>query len=239
MACFTHTVCSKANRVKFAHQLLCSPCPSTLLKAIRHGFLKGCPNLTSAGVIRYLNPSPALAKGHMKWPHQGIQRTHPKPPQTPPTILQPAPQLTVPVLPLFSKYCTVPRSRIWCTNWALSHQQCLGVIKLAWQVGPTIACQQDCPQQIIHRRNHFLLWRICWQAHRYGLQQTNQKLPFHVPGGERLFPRSKPLEVKHHPWSASCEHGRGQYLPAYKKMIILRRDTRSIWTKWTIRPADK
>ncbi len=72
VACFTHTVHSKANSVKFAHQSLCCPRLSTLLKAIIRGFLKGCPNLTSTGFIRYLNSSPALAKGHMKHPHQGI-----------------------------------------------------------------------------------------------------------------------------------------------------------------------
>jgi hypothetical protein len=71
-AFFTHTTRSKANNIKFAHQLLCSPRISTLLKAICHGYLKGCPNLTAAGVTRYLNPSTALAKGHMKRPHQGI-----------------------------------------------------------------------------------------------------------------------------------------------------------------------
>jgi hypothetical protein len=55
--------------------LYAAPCISTLLKAIRHGFLKGCPNLRVAGVTRYLNPSPATAKGHMKWPCMGIGST--------------------------------------------------------------------------------------------------------------------------------------------------------------------
>ncbi len=36
---FTHTVRTKANSIKFAHQSLCSPQISTLLKAIRRGFL--------------------------------------------------------------------------------------------------------------------------------------------------------------------------------------------------------
>ncbi len=80
---FTHTVCTKANSMKFAHQSLCSPRISTLLKAIRRGFLKGCPNLTAKGVTRYLNPSPATAKGHMKRPHQGICSTMPRPPRLP------------------------------------------------------------------------------------------------------------------------------------------------------------
>jgi hypothetical protein len=69
---FTHTIRTKANSIKFAHQSMCSPAISTLLKAIRRGFLDGCPNLSAKGVTRYLNPSPATAKGHMKRPHQGI-----------------------------------------------------------------------------------------------------------------------------------------------------------------------
>jgi hypothetical protein len=69
---FSHTVRTKANSIKFAHQSMCSPRITTLLKAIRRGFLKGCPNLSAKGVTRFLNPSPATAKGHMKRPHQGI-----------------------------------------------------------------------------------------------------------------------------------------------------------------------
>jgi hypothetical protein len=74
-ACFTHTVRTKANSIRFAHQSFCSPKISTLLKALRRGYLKGCPNLTAHGVTKYLNPSPATAKGHMKRPHQGIRST--------------------------------------------------------------------------------------------------------------------------------------------------------------------
>jgi hypothetical protein len=65
-ACFTHTVQTKANSIRFAHQSFCSPKILTLLKALRRGYLKGCPNLTAHGVTKYLNPSPATAKGHMK-----------------------------------------------------------------------------------------------------------------------------------------------------------------------------
>jgi hypothetical protein len=68
IAFFTHTVQTKANSIRFAHQSLCSPKISMLLKAIRRGYLKGCPNLTAKGVTEYLNPSPATAKGHMKRP---------------------------------------------------------------------------------------------------------------------------------------------------------------------------
>jgi hypothetical protein len=81
IAFFAHTVQTKANSIRFAHQSLCSPRISTLLKAIKHGYLKGCPNLTAHGVNKYLNPSPATAKGHMKRPCQGIRsKSHLSPP---------------------------------------------------------------------------------------------------------------------------------------------------------------
>jgi hypothetical protein len=81
LATFTHSVKTCANKVKFAHQLLCNPKISTLLKAVRKGFLKGCQNLTQKLILKYLNPTPANAKGHMKHPKHGIKSTRPKPPK--------------------------------------------------------------------------------------------------------------------------------------------------------------
>ncbi len=75
MATFTHFVRTQANAVKFAHQSLCNPKISSLMKAMRRRFLKGCPNLNQELVVKYLNPSPATAKGHMKRPKQGIRAT--------------------------------------------------------------------------------------------------------------------------------------------------------------------
>jgi hypothetical protein len=66
LATFTHSVQTQANAVKFAHQSLCNPKISTLFKAIRQGFLKRCPNLSETLILKYLNPSSATAKGHMK-----------------------------------------------------------------------------------------------------------------------------------------------------------------------------
>jgi hypothetical protein len=43
IAMFAHSVQTQANAVKFAHQSLCNPKISTLLKATRQGFLKGVP----------------------------------------------------------------------------------------------------------------------------------------------------------------------------------------------------
>jgi hypothetical protein len=82
---FTHTIQTKANSIKFAHQSMCSPTISTLLKAIRRGYLDGGPNLSAKGVTRYFDPSPATAKGHMKRPHQGIRSTTAHRPHPPPS----------------------------------------------------------------------------------------------------------------------------------------------------------
>jgi hypothetical protein len=77
-AAFLHSIRTRANNVKFAHQSLCNPKISTLLKATKRGFLKGCPYISVKLINKYLNPSPAMAKGHMKCPHHGIQSNTPK-----------------------------------------------------------------------------------------------------------------------------------------------------------------
>ncbi len=74
-ALFTHMVRRKANSICFAHQSLCSPKISMLLKAIYQGYLKGCLYLSATGVAKYLKPSPDTAKGHMKRPQMGIRST--------------------------------------------------------------------------------------------------------------------------------------------------------------------
>jgi hypothetical protein len=88
IAFFAHTVQTKANSICFAHQSLCSPRISMLLKAIKHGYLKGCPNLTAHSVNKYLNPSPAMAKGHMKCPRQRIRITSRVPHVPSPSVVQ-------------------------------------------------------------------------------------------------------------------------------------------------------
>ena len=82
IAMFTHSVNTRANAVKFAHQSLCNPKISSLLKATRRGYLKGCPGISETLILKYLNPSPATAKGHMKRPRHGIKSTRTK--STPP-----------------------------------------------------------------------------------------------------------------------------------------------------------
>jgi hypothetical protein len=75
IAMFTHSVRTHANAVKFTHQAMCNPKISSLMKALRKGYLQGCPNLSEELVTKYLNPSPATAKGHMKRPKKGIRST--------------------------------------------------------------------------------------------------------------------------------------------------------------------
>ena len=75
LATFTHLVPTCSSAVKFAHQSLCSPKISTLLKAVRRRFLKGCPNMTEPLIRKYLNPRAATAKGHIKRPRHGIRST--------------------------------------------------------------------------------------------------------------------------------------------------------------------
>jgi hypothetical protein len=86
--------------VKFAHQSLCNPKILTLLKTVRRGFLKGCPNISEKLILKYLNPSPATAKGHMKQPRQGICSTTPKATARQSSIHIPA--ITVPLQPTAS-----------------------------------------------------------------------------------------------------------------------------------------
>ncbi len=82
-----------------------------LLKATCRGFVRGCPNMSETWILKYLNPSPTTAKGHMKQPRHDIRSTTkrpetPAPPQiTPvPVILhnsQPIPAVRPPILLLF------------------------------------------------------------------------------------------------------------------------------------------
>ncbi len=78
VAAFTHSVQTRANSVNFVHQLLCNPKFLTLLRAIRLGFLTGCPNINENLILKYLNPGPTTAKGHVKRPCHGYKAQHPR-----------------------------------------------------------------------------------------------------------------------------------------------------------------
>ncbi len=80
LANFSYHRTSTENNVKFMHQSLCNPPKLSLLEAIRRGFLRGAPHLKGKNVAKYLPPSMATSKGHMKRPHKGIRSTTPKQP---------------------------------------------------------------------------------------------------------------------------------------------------------------
>jgi hypothetical protein len=79
------------------------------MKALKKGFLKGCPYMNEELITKYLNPSPATAKGHMKWPKRGIRSTTPKGTESEIRNSQPIVLVINPeVLPLFDKARTYP-----------------------------------------------------------------------------------------------------------------------------------
>eukprot|EP00804_Cyclotella_cryptica_P028204 CCRYP_011045-RA/>CCRYP_011045-RA protein AED:0.18 eAED:0.15 QI:0/0/0/1/1/1/2/0/1234 len=78
-ACHTalnmYTLPSKQQQLKYMHQAFFSPPIATLLKAINNNQLQGFPLMTRDLVRKYLAPSPATSKGHMKRPRTGIRST--------------------------------------------------------------------------------------------------------------------------------------------------------------------
>jgi hypothetical protein len=121
---FTHSVTTRANAVNFAHQLLCNPKFSTLLKATQHGYLEGCPGINKILILKYLNPSLATAKGHMKRPRHGIKSTHAKPNPPASKVPQPILQINVPRIPLGHKmraYPGPPYGRQHDPRWIKMH----------------------------------------------------------------------------------------------------------------------
>ncbi len=83
MATFSYHRTTKANAVTFMHQSLGNPPKSSLVTAINAGFLCGAPHLNNKSVTKYLMPSPATSKGHMKCPRKGLRSTAPKPTRRP------------------------------------------------------------------------------------------------------------------------------------------------------------
>jgi hypothetical protein len=109
----------RGNGVKFTHQSLCNSKISTLLKAVRKGFLKGCPNLLEKLILKYLNLSPATAKRHMKRSRHGIRSTQPKPTTTaiaPVPILPPLPLHGVDSAFPAKLHPDIPRPALICDN---------------------------------------------------------------------------------------------------------------------------
>jgi hypothetical protein len=53
LACFTHYIKTRPNKIKFAHQALCNQKISSLLKAVQQDFLNGCPNMSKKLILKY------------------------------------------------------------------------------------------------------------------------------------------------------------------------------------------
>ena len=73
-----YSIKTKQNAVKYMHQCMCSPRPSTLLKAVQGHLLDGAQHLSERAINKYLPNAPATAKGHIKRPRKGLRRTTPK-----------------------------------------------------------------------------------------------------------------------------------------------------------------
>ncbi len=81
VANFSYHRTTTENNIKLMHQSLGSPPKRSLLTAIRRGFLCGAPHMNLKSVVKYLPPSMATCKGHMKRPRQRIRSTAPKVPR--------------------------------------------------------------------------------------------------------------------------------------------------------------
>jgi hypothetical protein len=82
------------------------------MKALKKGFLKGCPNISKI-LVTTLNPSSATAKGRMNCPKKGICSTTPKPKQAKETADRPLSAIALPqpnslLLPLFDNVPAYP-----------------------------------------------------------------------------------------------------------------------------------
>jgi hypothetical protein len=134
----------------FAHQLLCNPKISTLLKATCQGFVRGCPNMLEKLILKYLNPSPATAKGHMKQPRRGIRSTTkmsatPVPPQ-----ITPVPVITLISNRLNLTLCTTCRNQSQLSGHLYCHffrcPQCIQGLHTVQSKGITQSKHKLCTQ---------------------------------------------------------------------------------------------
>ena len=72
MAHNIYTLPYKQNQLKYTHQSFFGPPIATLLSAIHNSQLDDIPFTKVDLVCKYLPPSPATPKGHMKHPRAGI-----------------------------------------------------------------------------------------------------------------------------------------------------------------------
>ncbi len=159
LATFTHSMRTCENGIKFTHHSLCNPKLSTLIKAVRKWFLKGCPNLSKKLILNYFNQSPATAKGHMKHPRHCIQSTQ--------KINQDAPTTTIIPLPDLSNQLN-PKPPVF--------------MQIRIECGfQDIGCYlTSLPTMATNKLQTFLPWCICRQNFRHRVQQPHGELPLYV-----------------------------------------------------------
>ena len=66
---------TKSDYATYIHACMYSPAKSTLLQAIKKGYLVGFPGVTSELINKHLLPSPATAKGHLNQERSNLQST--------------------------------------------------------------------------------------------------------------------------------------------------------------------
>ena len=66
---------TKSDYATYIHACMYSPAKSTLLQAIKKGYLVGFPGVTSELINKHLLPSPATAKGHLNQERRNLQST--------------------------------------------------------------------------------------------------------------------------------------------------------------------
>ncbi len=105
LATFTHSVQTRANAINFPTSICATPRFQCSWKLSARGSSKGIPNF----LLRYLNPSLAMAKDYMKQPCHSIQSTrhHTAP------VAQPLP----PVLPHFDNIPVYPGPAYGTQPW--------------------------------------------------------------------------------------------------------------------------
>eukprot|EP00804_Cyclotella_cryptica_P022284 CCRYP_018108-RA/>CCRYP_018108-RA protein AED:0.45 eAED:0.45 QI:0/-1/0/1/-1/1/1/0/170 len=106
-----YTLPSKQQQLKYMHQAFFSPPIATLLKAINNNQLQGFPLMKADLVQKYLAPSPATSKGHVKRPRTGIRSTRPTlsgPTTTPVAPPSNVPTNTPPIEPMTTPHVIPP-----------------------------------------------------------------------------------------------------------------------------------
>ncbi len=189
LASFSCHQTTTANAVKFMHQSLCNPPITSLIKAINASFLCGAQHLNAKSIQKYLMPSPAMSKGHMKGPHKGLQSMTPKPTHPSLPRLPCAPSIHHPIMPGL-----IPNNY----NEDKDNE-------------PQLAFIEDINNESI--ANVFCFGAFADKKHRCHLQRLHRQLPLHVAQWQHMFFCDVPLQNKYHlchahPWNRFTKYPR-------------------------------